>query len=251
MIRKRVQDIPSSNSMPWMTTYADMVTLLLCFFILLFSMSSVQRQKFDSALGSIQGAIGVLDGAQPSIFTPEHGSMTTTEGNMSLIARELAQLETMGKDFQRELELKGMGGKVSIGLEERGLVLRFADSVLFDVGSAELRNEAVEVVMAIGDLLKTVNNQIRVEGHTDNWPIDTLQFPSNWELSTGRATKVVRFLEETCAIPSNQLQAAGYGSHRPIASNDTAEGRQKNRRIDVIILRSSLSRLEPNSSNTQ
>ena len=117
--------------------------------------------------------------------------------------------------------------------------------MLFDIGKDELRPEAREVLLKVGQLLSQLKNSIRVEGHTDNWPISTPRFPSNWELSTGRATSVVRFLIEEANMDPRQLQAAGYGEYHPIDDNDTAEGRQRNRRVDVIILRPSLSLAEP------
>jgi chemotaxis protein MotB len=101
------------------------------------------------------------------------------------------------------------------------------------------------VLTKVGQLIATVEYDIRIEGHTDNWPISTVRFPSNWELSTGRAASVVRFFIENLGFSPKQLEAAGYGQERPIASNETAEGRQKNRRVDVLLLRPSLSEAEP------
>lgn len=147
--------------------------------------------------------------------------------------------------FQADLREAGLTGEVGLGVEERGIVFRFQDSVLFDVGKADLRPEAREILTKVGGLLKKVSNQIRVEGFTDNLPISTERFPSNWELSTARATTVVRFFIEELNIDPKRLEAAGYGEYHPIASNDDAAGRQKNRRVDIVLLRPSLSALEP------
>ncbi len=242
MARRRIRDDDATQSAPWMNTYADMVTLLMIFFILLFSMSQVNEQKFRDAVDSVHGAFGVLDGSPPGILDPQ-GTLTTDD--FVLAAAELARLERLGDEFKKELAKSGMGDKVSIEMEERGLVLRFADSVLFDLGSAEVRSEGFDVLTKVGDLLRTTANPVRVEGHTDNWSIQTLKFPSNWELSTGRAASVVRFFMDHCEFDGDRLQAAGYSEYHPLESNDTAEGRQRNRRVDVVILRESLAGAEP------
>jgi len=225
-----------------MNTYADMVTLLMTFFILLFSMSMVNTQKFKRALESVQGAFGVIDGGASSILDLDG---PTTGEELSLIALELARLEILGDSLKKDLQEAGLADQVSVEMDERGLVVRFADSVLFDLGSADIRAEGYPVLREVGRFLTTTTNPVRVEGHTDNWPIKTDRFPSNWELSTGRAASVVRFLMLECDIPGDRLQAAGYGEYHPLESNDTAEGRQRNRRVDIVILRESLADAEP------
>lgn len=242
MARPRIQDDDAPRSAPWMNTYADMVTLLMTFFILLFSMSMVNAEKFREAVESVHGAFGVLEGSQPSILD-QNGAMSGEE--LSLIAAELARLEILGDSLKRELAEAGFPDQVSIEMEERGLVVRFADSVLFDLGSADLRPEGLGVLREVGEFLTTTTNPVRVEGHTDNWPINTEKFPSNWELSTGRAASVVRFFMTECGFSGNRMQAGGYGEYHPLEDNDTVEGRRRNRRVDIVILRESLAGAEP------
>ncbi len=229
----------------WMNTYADMVTLLLCFFILLFSMSAVEIDKFKAVMSSLQGALGIMEGSVTPTLPPSEDVFEPQDLQAHLIAQEMALMRIMAAEFKEELSQAGLSDKVSVEMEERGVVFRLADTVLFDVGQDGLRSESRDVLIKVGELLKTLNNPIRVEGHTDNWAINTPRFPSNWELSTGRATNIVRFLIEECDLEPKQLQAAGYGEYHPIDTNDTSEGRQKNRRVDVIILRPSLSVAEP------
>lgn len=230
----------------WLTTYADMVTLVLCFFVLLFSVSIVEMDKFKAAMSSLQGALGILEGSTtPPAPPPSNGIFEPGDSQAQLLAQEMQMMRAMAAEFEQELAGMGLTEKVTVELEERGIVFRLADTVLFDIGKDELRPEAREVLLKVGELLSDLDNPIRVEGHTDNWPISTPRFPSNWELSTGRATSVVRFLIEEAGMNPKQLQAAGYGEYHPIADNDTPEGRQSNRRVDVIILRPSLSLAEP------
>lgn len=232
-------DAPKNNA-PWLNSYADMVTLLWTFFILLFALSAINANKFEAGVSSLQSAFGVMSGGQGLI---DGGAPTTPQ--LNLIARELAMMEMQGMKFREELENAGLADKVSIEMDPRGLIFRFSDSILFDLGSADIRSDALPVLEKVGQLIATVEYDIRIEGHTDDWPISTVRFPSNWELSTGRAASVVRFFIENLGFSPKQLEAAGYGQERPIASNETAEGRQKNRRVDVVLLRPSLSEAEP------
>lgn len=246
MNRRLMQNDDPPRQAPWMNTYADMVTLLLCFFVLLFAMSILNAKKFQAAISSLQGAFGIMPGAtQPVVPPSSEGLFDPQELQAQLLAEEMARMRALGESFREELEKAGLGDKVRLEVEERGVVFRLADTVLFDIGKADIRPEARSVLLTVGNLVKKVDNPIRVEGHTDNWPISTDKFPSNWELSTARATNVVRFLIEEAGIQPERLQAAGYGEYHPIDSNDTPEGRQRNRRVDVILMRPSLSAAEP------
>jgi len=231
------------RTMPWLNSYADMVTLLWTFFILLFAVSVLNAKKFESAVGSLQQAFGILDKTSQLRIDPGASS----ELDLSAVAREFATLRAYGEEFQAELEKAGLSDQVTIEMDDRGLIFRFKDSVLFDLGSADIREDARPVLIKVGQLIRTTSYQVRIEGHTDNWPISTDRFPSNWELSTGRAASVVRFLIENLGFSPNRLEAAGYGEYRPIDTNSTAEGRQRNRRVDVVLLRPSLSGTEPST----
>ncbi len=248
MVRRRIRDDNAPRSSPWLNTYADMVTLLMTFFILLFAMSILNQSKFMSVMGSLQGAFGILEGAQPKIFDPKD-ILPSPEADLNLVEMELAHLEKMGEAFLEELRQESLADLVSTKLEERGLVLRLADSLLFDLGSADLRMDAGPVLNKVGELISGIPNPVKVEGHTDNWPISTEKFPSNWELSTGRAASVVRFLLANFDVYGGRLQAGGYGEHHPIDTNGTVQGRQKNRRVDIIILRASLFCAEPQGTD--
>lgn len=241
--RTHDEDVPRSQ--PWLNSYADLVTLLWTFFILLYSMSIISAAKFDAAVQSYSSAAGVMGDAGASVLPGGGGGSPLPDPGAAIAAQELAKLRATGEAFSRELEEAGLAGKVSVEMDERGLILRFADSVLFDLGSADVRAEARGALLQVGNLIRDLDNPIRVEGHTDDWPISTERFPSNWELSSGRAGSVVRFFIEQCGVDRKKLQVAGYAEFRPIESNETAEGRQRNRRVDVLVMRPSLAGGEP------
>ena len=228
---------------PWLTTYGDMVTLLLTFFVLLYSFSTVDAQKFQSLAIALQGALGVLPGGQTVSVVPQPIS-----GGANIPREELDQIRTIYEQMQSFIAHGELSGTVDLIMEERGLVVRFAERAFFDLGKADLRPDTLSVLTKIAEVLRPLPNHVRVEGHTDNLPINTPRFPSNWELSTARATSVIRYLIEEENLDPERLSAAGYGEYRPIDTNDTPEGRARNRRVDLVIMRLGLTSAEPQSA---
>ncbi len=154
-------------------------------------------------------------------------------------------LEILKETIEEYIEIKEIESEVSVEFDSRGLIIRFKDNALFDSGSANLKESSEEILLFIGELLKNeefADRAVRVEGHTDNIPINTLRFPSNWELSTTRSTNVIKFFINDAEIAPDRLSASGYGEYYPIADNATPEGRAKNRRVDIVILSRFLSR---------
>lgn len=242
--RRGAPGLPSSPH--WMTTYADMMSLILVFFVMLFTFSSLDVQRFQTMLQAIQGSLGVLDGgrsmAPDSIIA---GGPMAAAALRAQLERELQEASRMAMQIRTRLAELGLAQQVEVRVEERGVVVRFTDQVLFDLGKADLKPEAIQILSALAPVLRRWPYQFRVEGHTDNWPINTPIFPSNWELSTARASRVIRYLIEEEGFAPERLSAAGYGEYRPLYPNDTAENRQRNRRVDVLLLRASLSVGEP------
>lgn len=230
----------------WMTTYADMVTLLLTFFVLLYSFSTVDVQKFRAIIAAFQGTLGVLDGGKTISTVP-----AVNEGNLDLDTafdisqKEIQQIQAVYEEVQSLIAEGQLPGTVELITEERGLVVRFADRAFFDLGKADIRADALPVLEQVAEILRPLPNHVRVEGHTDNLPIKTERFPSNWELSTARATNVIRFLIEEARLDPERLSAAGYGEYRPIDTNETIAGKARNRRVDLVILRLGLTHAEP------
>lgn len=236
MRRKARQESSSTGS--WLTTYSDMVTLLLAFFVLLFAFSAVDEDRFQAVITAFQGYFGIFDGAVVIQENP-----ITLPFQSSKIAEE--QLQALYAELTKHIEEEGMTG-VELEMQERGVIIRFAEQVFFDLGEAILKPEAQGILHRLADTLRSIPNPIRVEGHTDDWPIKTSRFPSNWELSVHRATNVVRHLIEKEGFNAQNLSALGYAEHRPLRPNDNAQNRALNRRVDIVILNIDLWGLEPN-----
>lgn len=239
--RKQRQEDPQPGAPLWMTTYGDMVTLLLCFFVLLFSFSIVDKQKFQSMIGSFQGSLGILDSGNSII---EDDFITDAlKNNLTIDQRqELEDFRKLEEVLEEYFEGSSLDSEILVSQENAGLVLRFRDNVLFDPGKAVLKPKSKEILKDIAEFLQSPefsSKSIRIEGHTDTVPVNpTSIYPTNWELSAGRASNVVRFFIEELNLAPERFSISGYGEYQPIAPNDTAENRSKNRRVDIVILRS-------------
>ncbi len=218
----------------WMVTYGDMMTLLLCFFILLFSFSTLDLVKFRSVIVELQGALGVLSGGPMVLNLGDIPAKQLTD-NPSASTR---QMEKIQEKIEEKVADEGQEGSIQTTLDERGLMIRFTDTVLFDLGKADIKPEALPVLQLVAEEIATVSNPVRIEGHTDPTPIHTVEFPSNWELSTARATAIIHFMIESGGIDPVRLSAAGFAYYHPVVPNNTPENRARNRRVDIIILKS-------------
>ncbi len=246
MIRNRGRGSEGTDrSNEWMTTYSDMVTLLLAFFVLLFSFSTIDTVEFERVIMSLQEALGLLQGGRTVTSAEPLMDVGDSRHREQIEAIQRRQLLEAKIRLQRKLTESGVDEGVSFEMTERGLIMHFTDQVLFESGRAQLRPEALTMLDLLSPTLEDLPNQIRVEGHTDDVPISTLQFPSNWELSTVRATSVLRYLLEIGEFSPQKMSAAGYGEHRPRATNETDEGRAMNRRVDVVLLRLDAHGTEP------
>ena len=256
----------------WLTTYSDLVTLLLCFFVLLFSMAVVDKQKVEKVALSIRAAF--LGEGGSSIFNLNEGntiiSLTPNIDENDLMNRlddelgeegdEAGQTEgedetgatgetedeggtgdaaegigTLKADIQGLIDEMGLNENIRVIDEGTRIILRMDSVILFDTGKADIKPSAKPVIEKIGEILKTLDTDIQVQGHADDRPINTTEFPSNWELSTKRATNVVKFLTDECGVDPKNLTATGNAEFRPVAPNDSEYNRQKNRRIDIAI----------------
>lgn len=240
----------SSGAPEWMVTYGDLVTLLMCFFVLLFAFSEIDAQKFEAVMQSFQGSAGVLSGGttlsdSPLVFTG------MPETNTSLETVESQILEELKEEIQSQLEDANIELEITAEVINRGLLIRFPDNALFDSGEADLKDAATEALTVIGNILQEepfTERVISVEGHTDNVPMNSAEFPSNWELSTTRATNVIRYFLDEVGIEPKRLSASGYGEHYPIATNETAEGRSQNRRVDIVVMREFFTTKQPETN---
>ncbi len=243
MSRKRQlnKEESQSGAPAWMTTFADMTTLLLCFFVLLFSFSTIDVQKFQALIQSFQGSIGILDSG--TVIEPNDLILDSIEnGFMAGQEQEMEDFIKLQEVLEEYLESYDLDSDVLVTQEDVGLILRFKDNVLFDSGKADLKSRSKGILEDISKFLQSpefIKKSIRIEGHTDTVKvIPNLLYPTNWELSTGRASNVTRYLIEELGLAPERFSIAGYGEYHPIAPNDTAENKSKNRRVDIVILRS-------------
>lgn len=259
MPKKRIPE--HANHERWLVSYADFITLLFAFFTVLYAISSVDSKKMGKLVMAMQMAFDVQGfagkDAKIGMATSENASSVQeqlnegimppssvasskriSEGNKksnSVEAQKIA-IEIVKSRVEEAIKDEKLKEKVSIKKEDRGLVISLAEQGFFDSGRAYVRAQAEPVLYKIASSLMGLPNLIRIEGHTDNMPISTPQFPSNWELSTSRATFIIQYFISNFPFPPESLSAAGYGEYRPVASNDTPEGRAKNRRVDIVIL---------------
>ncbi|NGQ96635.1 flagellar motor protein MotB [Brevibacillus sp. SYP-B805] len=238
----------------WLIPYADLLTLLLALFIVLFASSELDVKKFDQLVRSfniaLNGGVGVLSNPSAVPFDPSQEMATVankkaddqekTEEEKKLqeaFERETRDLQKMKAQLDGYIQRNKLQDKLQTKLTEDGLLITILDNALFDSGSAALKPEARNLASEISKLLVPHPKRVTVTGHTDNRPIHTAEFPSNWDLSTKRATNFLKVLLENKALDPAKFSATGKGEYHPVASNDTPEGRAKNRRVEVAILR--------------
>ncbi len=235
--KKGIKEGKKPGSPAWMVTYGDMMTLLLCFFVLLYSMSTLDMERFSLIISQLQQQLGVLDGGR-TISQDQLIEAGQRDELLGQIERSRLEFEQLYMEIMAYLEKKELEDEVEVAFVDEGLLIRFPGRILFELGQADLLPEAREILGEIASFFESVENEVTVEGHTDDWPISTPEFPSNWELSTSRATNVIRYLIEEKGLPPEQFSAAGYGEYQPIRPNDSPENRALNRRVDILIRRS-------------
>jgi len=238
-VRRTRRSLNKDNSDRWLLTYADMITLLLAFFIVMYSMSRLDAKKFGRMTEELNTAL--KGGKQAFIKYMEEQE---TKGHGVL---KIGNLNSLQKQIDEKFKDVNQNSIVQTEITERGLVVHIMETTLFKEGSSELKKETMEVLDLIYDKIKDVPNHVRIEGHTDDTPINNAQFHSNWELSTARATAVVNYFVQNHHFAADRISALGYGEFRPRVPNNSVENRAQNRRVDVVILTSELSIKEPSS----
>jgi len=215
----------------WLLTYADMITLLTAFFLMLYSMSVMSRGKFSTLATTVRGGFARPQ-AQPA------GGSGNSQNDSSSVGTP-AKYETAVQNLHQFVEQHNLGGQVATRQEERGVVISVvADGLLFDEGDATLKSDSFQVIDRVADIVKQVPNHVQVEGHTCDLPIHTDRFPSNWELSASRAGAVLRYFTATSGLSGSRFTIAGYADSRPLSPNDSDEHRATNRRVEIVLLKS-------------
>lgn len=224
------------NHERWLVSYADFITLLFAFFVVMYSVSSVNEGKYRTVSDSIKAALNPIATPPASALAFSIGHQRPTlmtqnlPGNKELAISKMREL-VKGIKQNSQFDFLQMHEKVN-----GDIVITIPDQVLFNSGEAAIKPEALPFLEGLSLAMIELNRHVRVEGHTDNVPIRTSTFPSNWELSAARAVIVVRVLSELYNVPADHLAALGYGDSRPVAENLTREQRAKNRRVEIIIL---------------
>ncbi|MEB3298253.1 MAG: OmpA family protein [Candidatus Sericytochromatia bacterium] len=235
-----------ANHERWLLTYADLITLLLIYFIILFSMSSIDANKFKKladAMATTFTGIPTEGGGNDAILPPASDLVIPPVAPM--YAKEESEFEDVADKVEKLAEQLGASASFDVHVEKRGLVISIADTALFPAGSADLDPKTRAMLGQVAALAAKTGNSLRIEGHTDNTPIRSARFPSNWELSTARATSVVRHLVDNGLMPPARVSAAGYGETYPKAPNDSLANRARNRRVDIVVLSDATMKQEP------
>ncbi len=247
------------NHERWLVSYADFVTLLFAFFVVMYSISSVNNEKYETLSEALGSAFSgdhdvqkVADPIQIGEVTPttikpiilENPTKEEIEKKRDLsaeILKERRELQLISEQFEDVLQPYIENKLVEVKRNDFWIELEMNSELLFLSGEAELSRKAIPVLKKVAEVVRAIPNAINIEGHTDNMPIDTVEFPSNWDLSSARATSVVRQFVQN-GISAKRLSAIGYGEFHPIADNNNAEGRFKNRRVVLVLMSQAFAR---------
>jgi chemotaxis protein MotB len=250
------------NHERWLVSYADFITLLFAVFVVLYAMGQSDKKKVEEVMQSIQASFGmanagavapkinvitsksisIMPSLKPELSIAPSGRSGRGQGKSRAEEKDFRQIKT---SIEAYLVKQGAQNKVTLNITRRGLIVSLKEAGFFDSGQAQIKPEAYELINTISEVMTQYNNPLRVEGHTDNVPISTSLFPSNWELSTARATNGLKYLIKHFDVDPDKISATGYAEFRPVADNATTEGRGKNRRVDLVMLSSDGERGEP------
>ena len=230
-LRSGAKKSENSAGSRWEIVYSGFVLILLCFFIMLSSFSTMQEGKVMQFVKSFVTAVSILPSGtkfEPGLaVVSDSADMVATKSELAKIFQTLEQL---AYEFNLEKE-------INLVLTREGLVMRMSEHMLFGLGSADIAAEALPLLQKVGAIISKTAYLIRIEGHTDNLPIHTERYPSNWELSTARAVNVLRYFIKNHNVDPRRLAAEGFSEFHPVAANDTAENREKNRRVEIIFIK--------------
>ena len=242
-----------ANHERWLVSYADFITLLFAVFVVLYAMGQSDKKKVEEVMQSLKQSFGmstagavapkinvipsksinILPSLKPEISIAPSGKSGRGQGKNRAEEKDFRQIKS---SIEAYLVKQGAQNKVSLNITRRGLIVSLKEAGFFDSGQATIRPDAYELINTISEVMTQYNNPLRLEGHTDNVPINSSQFPTNWELSTARATNGLKYMLKHFDIDPDKISATGYAEFRPVADNSTTEGRGKNRRVDLVML---------------
>jgi len=234
---------PDKGAPKWMVTFGDLMSLLLCFFVLLLSFSEIDRQKYKEVAGSLAQAFGVQR-KTPANEAPKGVDMVARDFNQDLVPQfereefiPTQASDTRGEQLKKELEahLKGLEDQVEVEAVGDRTIIRLMGGSSFDSGEVEIRAALIPMLLEVGTRLRSAPGNIIVAGHTDNVPVRKGPYSTNLKLSIARAAEVAQFLIDRTQIDPSRISTMGFGMYRPLQSNESAEGRAKNRRVEIIL----------------
>ncbi|UCD82646.1 MAG: OmpA family protein [Desulfobacterales bacterium] len=228
-----VTEVAEEGAPAWVVTFGDLMSLLLCFFVLMLSFSEMDRNKYRIVSGSLKNAFGIQR-KKPIFESPKGQKMIAREFDQAIV---LIKVQDVVDPILNELEdeFQEFKGAVDVSVEQDQVTIRMMGEATFDTGQAMLKKEFVPLLLKIGEVLSKTRGEIIIAGHTDNVPLRGGPFKSNLGLSMARAGSVAEFLLKSTAIDPRRLSTMGFGEYRPLADNDTEQGRQKNRRVEIIV----------------
>ncbi|MFM2126477.1 MAG: hypothetical protein RL328_2928 [Acidobacteriota bacterium] len=254
------------NHERWLVSYADFITLLFAFFVVMFASSQSDKGKAQQVSESVKKAlegqhvsamVAAILGGSPSQKGPGSAMLKGPSGaelpppppeelrRQQHLAELLPSLQVLSGELQSEIEK----GEIKIAMEDRGLVVSFAQAALFPSGEDVISTDAYSGLEKVANAIARIPNPVRLEGHTDARPINTPRFHSNWDLSAARAIALLKILTDRFGVPSNKLSVAGYADTAPLTSNDSEEGRTRNRRVDIVVLNEQGMKGEPTKTD--
>lgn len=234
MSRTRNKVRSKENVERWMVSYADFVTLLFCFFTAMYAISNVDQNKLAKFTSSMKTAFN--DGVDKKEFS--------VIADVRIILPTAVETEANVREMLETI-IKESGGALDVKRDKRGVVIAISDKMLYASGSAKIKDESIKFLDQLIQPILEYPNPLRIEGHTDNIPISTKEFPSNWELSASRAINVAKYFIDKHNIDPGRITSTGYAEHKPVTSNDSPDGRAKNRRVEIVLLNDFESRKEP------
>ena len=214
------------NSDRWLLTYADLITLLLGLFVILYAMSKIDAGKYAEIVSALDGVFGSPKG----VLTGNAGMMENPLTAMQTERQRIAQ------EISGALHLEKNNLPITISENERGVTVHIMEELLFASGSAEIKQSSLVALDTLAEVLKRLDNDLRVEGHTDNRPINTPAFPSNWHLSVARAVNIGFYLIQKHQLIPEKVSVVGYSEYRPLVPNSSPENMARNRRVDIVII---------------
>ena len=236
--KKKDDDIKTDG---WMDTFADTMTLLLTFFILLYSISAVDSEKLKQLSEALQYSLT----GESSIEEVQ------SIDDLKVELEKGTKYEDLAAKLNKIIEQNSLTDEIKIREEDRGIVLELDESILFDSGKADIKPSSIPILDTISKIINETDNEIVAEGNTDDVPVKNAEFDSNWELSTKRSLSIVKYLIENKNINPNRISIKGYGEFNPIAPNDTQENKSKNRRVDILVVEERVSKNKKTQESTK